>query len=145
MQPNQKLGIASDIYSLAAILYVLVTGQLPISANLRSKQNVPLPAPKQLNPMLSDRFNDAILEGLELNLKQRPQYLKDWLDLFKTKKTTKKEPQQLLSLDDIPTTLNESLSKNIPILDAIVTDDGTIVQQVGKISLLPKGNFLSNI
>lgn len=76
-----KLGVYSDIYSLAAILYVLTTAQLPLNANLRSFQD--LVPPIQYNNQMSDRFSDAILKGMALDIKQRPQCLKDWLDLFK--------------------------------------------------------------
>ena len=125
LHTEQKLGIASDIYSLASILYVLVTGQLPVSANLRSNQNLPLPSPKELNPTLSDRFNNAILKGMELNFKQRPQYIKDWLNLFKEKK----DPVETFSLDELPTNLSELPRDKLAILDAIVTNDDTLVQK----------------
>ncbi|MCS7147715.1 MAG: bifunctional serine/threonine-protein kinase/formylglycine-generating enzyme family protein [Geminocystis sp.] len=80
-QENGKLGVYSDVYSLAATLYVLVTAQLPTSANLRNLQ--PLIPPKHYNPNLSDTFNDAILKGMAMDVKQRPHCLRDWLELFK--------------------------------------------------------------
>ena len=139
LHTEQKLGIASDIYSLASILYVLVTGQLPVSANLRSNQNLPLPSPKELNPTLSDRFNNAILKGMELNLKQRPQYIKDWLNLFKEKKA----PAGTFSLDELPTNLSELPKHKLAILDAIVTNDDTVVQKSRK-NLTPSATSKRN-
>lgn len=86
MKQDAKLGIYSDIYSLAAILYVLTTAQLPLTPNLRSFQE--LIPPLQYNPTMGDRTSEAILKGMALDVKARPQCLKDWLDLFKESSTS---------------------------------------------------------
>lgn len=77
---------------MAAILYVLTTAQLPLNANLRSFQD--LVPPIQYNNQMSDRFSDAILKGMALDIKQRPQCLKDWLDLFKQAQTQEESSSQ---------------------------------------------------
>ncbi|GAB4320526.1 bifunctional serine/threonine-protein kinase/formylglycine-generating enzyme family protein [Cyanobacterium aponinum AL20118] len=92
IKDSGKLGVYSDIYSLAAILYVLTTAQLPLNANLRSFQD--LVPPIQYNNQMSDRFSDAILKGMALDIKQRPQCLKDWLDLFKQAQTQEESSSQ---------------------------------------------------
>lgn len=93
MKENAKLAICSDIYSLAAILYVLTTAQLPLTPNLRSFQE--LIPPLQYSPEMGDRFSEAIVRGMALEMKQRPQNLKDWLDLFKeTSSEAEKREQQ---------------------------------------------------
>jgi len=71
---------ASDIYSLAATLYVLLTGQIPVDALKRKLDNKHLPEPKDFNPQISDRINQAILTGMRLNPQERPQSVKQWLD-----------------------------------------------------------------
>ena len=76
-----KIAPYSDVYSLAATLYVLVTAQLPNPAKLRQYKD--LTPPQQLNPNLSDRLNQGIIKGMALNPAQRPQYLRDWLQLLK--------------------------------------------------------------
>ena len=76
-QPNQ-IGIHTDIYSLAAILYVLLTSQLPTPSDAR-KNNQLIP-PQKLNPDISDHLNEAILKGMELKPLSRPQTLKQWFD-----------------------------------------------------------------
>jgi serine/threonine protein kinase len=71
---------AIDIYSLAATLYFLVTGQTPVAAPLRHTS--PLPSPRRFCPNLSLSIEVAILKGLELNPKSRPQSIALWLSQF---------------------------------------------------------------
>ncbi|MBD2214397.1 serine/threonine protein kinase [Nostoc linckia FACHB-104] len=86
-------GAYSDIYSLAASLYVLITGKTPVSALKRKIDNARLVAPKDLNPEISDRTNRAILTGMKLDPKQRSQSMREWLDsLGLTGETPQPEP-----------------------------------------------------
>ena len=137
---NPQLSISSDIYSLAATLYTLATGKIPLSANLRTYHNTPLPTPKEINPRLSQVFSDAIIKGMELELKQRPHHLKNWLDLFPEQENT-----VYPFLNNISSNLDEVPSSNKSTLDAIVTNyetskktdksdvyDETIVQSAKK-------------
>ncbi|WP_413171336.1 serine/threonine protein kinase [Anabaena azotica] len=81
---------ACDIYSLAATLYVLLTGTIPVDAMLRKLDHIHLPEPKEINPQVSDRVNKAILAGMKLNPQERPQSVKQWIDsLGSTAKATK--------------------------------------------------------
>ena len=73
-------GAYTDIYSLGATLYVLLTGQKPAGAMKRKLDNERLIAPKERNPQISDRVNRAILWAMELEAEKRPQSVKDWLD-----------------------------------------------------------------
>jgi serine/threonine-protein kinase len=74
-----RRGAWTDIYSLAATLYVLLTGQQPVSAIDRKDQNKRLTEPKELNNQISDRINNAIIHGMELEPEQRPKTVEDWL------------------------------------------------------------------
>jgi eukaryotic-like serine/threonine-protein kinase len=73
-------GAYSDIYSLAATLYVLLTGKTPVSALKRKIDNARLVEPKDLNNLVSDRVNRAILTGMKLDPKERSQSMREWLD-----------------------------------------------------------------
>ncbi|NET47773.1 MAG: serine/threonine protein kinase [Merismopedia sp. SIO2A8] len=71
---------ATDVYGLAATLYALLTGTVPVSAILRDRQ--PLPEPRQLIPMMSASVNHAILLGMAIDARHRPAAIQDWLDLL---------------------------------------------------------------
>jgi formylglycine-generating enzyme required for sulfatase activity len=77
-----KPGHYTDVYALAATLYVLLTKQTPILANFRDEANIPLPPPQQFNPRISSWVNDAIVRGMSLLPKDRPQSIAEWLRLL---------------------------------------------------------------
>lgn len=76
-------GTFTDVYALAATYYVMRTGKVPIPANFRKDANIPLTAPKQYNPEISESENEAILKGMELLPQDRPQTVVKWLELLK--------------------------------------------------------------
>lgn len=81
--PRAKRGAYTDIYSLAATLYKLLTGKEPEAAVSRAI-GCPLAPPKELNQNISDRVNQAILQGMELVPENRPQSMQEWLALLNT-------------------------------------------------------------
>ncbi|MGI0485619.1 serine/threonine protein kinase [Pantanalinema rosaneae CENA516] len=68
---------ATDIYSLAATLYYLVTAQVPISAPTR--RHSPLVPPRQIQPTISALMESAILNGMALDAATRSQAIAAWL------------------------------------------------------------------
>ena len=76
-----------DIYSLAASLYYAVTGQCPTSSLERKLKDVQLLKPKQL-ANISEDLNWAILKGMELEAKNRPQSMQEWLKLLEVANLT---------------------------------------------------------
>ncbi len=78
--PKARRSAASDVYGLAATLYAAVTGEVPVASVLRSHQ--PLTPPRQLNRDLSPSLEQAILQGMALELAQRPQSIATWLTML---------------------------------------------------------------
>ncbi|MEH2408271.1 serine/threonine-protein kinase [Nostoc sp.] len=78
---NAERGEYIDVYALAATLYALVTGQAARLAFER-KYNYNLKQPQYLNPTISDRVNEAIMKGMELDYKLCPQSVQEWLHLL---------------------------------------------------------------
>ncbi|MDJ0726494.1 MAG: protein kinase [Prochloraceae cyanobacterium] len=75
---------STDVYSLAATLYFLLTGEDPIAAELRQSDLKQLKTPIELNSKISKQVNDAILKGMELKTKDRPETIQEWLELLES-------------------------------------------------------------
>ncbi len=66
----------SDIYSLSATLYQLMTGTIPMDALSRAESVIggngdPIPSPRELVPEISAEISAVILRGIALNSEQR--------------------------------------------------------------------------
>ncbi|MFM6783435.1 MAG: protein kinase domain-containing protein, partial [Dolichospermum sp.] len=80
-----RFGPHTDVYALAATLYYLLTADglkadtrlkpeekfCPVPATNRKYDDEPLPAPKHYNSRISQRVNDAILAGMEIEPERR--------------------------------------------------------------------------
>jgi len=81
-QSDSGNGLLSDIYSLGAILYFLITGKDPLPAPERL--NKPLIEPKSLNSSVTLPTNSAIMKAMAMNPEDRYHSLHDFLnDLHK--------------------------------------------------------------
>ena len=74
-----SFGPHTDVYALAATLYYLLTADglnqegefSPVPAQNRKYDDEPLPAPRHYNSGISQRVNDAILAGMEIEPENR--------------------------------------------------------------------------
>lgn len=71
---------ATDVYGLAATLYTLLTGQVPIAAILRTSQ--PMPSPRDLQPQVSPTVSQAVMRGMTVEAENRPATVDEWLSLL---------------------------------------------------------------
>ncbi|MEQ8968798.1 MAG: serine/threonine-protein kinase [Coleofasciculus sp. C1-SOL-03] len=74
-------GEYTDVYGLAATLYCLLTTKVPPPAFMRLVRDS-LQPPQALNSNVSDRVNQGILTGMELQPENRPQSVREWLRLL---------------------------------------------------------------
>lgn len=83
--PHQRLTPATDIYSLAALFYRLLTGEPPLEAPLRVNEatqqllSASKPSLRQIQPTLSPVVERLISWGLELEPQRRPQSIDQWI------------------------------------------------------------------
>ncbi|MBN3945612.1 MAG: GUN4 domain-containing protein [Nostoc sp. NMS7] len=93
-----RFGTYTDVYALAATLYSLLTGRIPIPANYRKDGDIPLKAPKQFNSDISDRVNNAIIKGMALEPQDRSQTGREWLELLNPKSHPRQQIQEIQNL-----------------------------------------------
>ncbi|MGB3694709.1 MAG: serine/threonine-protein kinase [Spirulinaceae cyanobacterium] len=89
--PEISPNAATDIYSLAATLFYLITAKEPTAAPLRANQAVPeeLRQPfgsGTLSQKLNPNLKKAIVQGLAIEAKERPQTIQNWLELLPKEK-----------------------------------------------------------
>jgi serine/threonine protein kinase len=76
-----KRGAYTDIYALGATLYYLLTGEVPVSATDRAS-GVRLRSVREINPMLSERVEKAVMKAMAMRVEERPQSVKEFVRLL---------------------------------------------------------------
>ncbi|NJK34469.1 MAG: protein kinase [Oscillatoriales cyanobacterium SM2_2_1] len=101
LQPKGRIGAFSDVYSLAATFYFLLTRTVPPSAIARELRE-PLWEPRQMTPSLNSRVNQAILRGMALSIGDRPANINEWLALLPKVDVIEPEPAPSKSPAPLP-------------------------------------------
>jgi len=72
-------GAYTDVYALAATLYYLLTGEVPVSATDRAA-GVELASVREKNPGVSKVVSEAVMAGMAMEVRKRPQSVRAFLD-----------------------------------------------------------------
>jgi serine/threonine-protein kinase len=81
-----KKGPYSDVYSLGATLYFVLTGQKPMDAATRTMEQIEMP--QNIVPSITDKANRTIMKAMELKPENRHQKVLDFLnDLLSAQNT----------------------------------------------------------
>lgn len=104
MSPEQfsqanNAGIRCDVYSLAATLYMAVTGEVPfqgddISIILSRKLSNDLPPPRQIVPELSERLDWTIRRAMQVDPKRRHADCLDFIEALTVEAVGKPPPRR---------------------------------------------------
>lgn len=78
--PEAEQTFATDVYSLAATLYTLVTGYTPTASVLRPR--MPIVSPGEFCSNLSTQICEAIMHGMAIEAEDRPSSVSEWLALL---------------------------------------------------------------
>lgn len=121
---QEKRGPATDVYGLAATLYALLTAQVPTASILRDRQ--PMTDPRSLQPHLSASVNQAIMQGMALDLRYRPATVEAWLKLLPASESRitgltsvpdeTTIPVRLNSVPQVPVVSGQTQDPTVPLL-----------------------------
>ncbi|MEA5535736.1 WD40 repeat domain-containing serine/threonine protein kinase, partial [Crocosphaera sp. XPORK-15E] len=131
---DNKPGFYTDVYGLAATLYFMLTQMIPEDAGKRSfhtaTYNVdPLKIPNNLNQNISLGMTQAIMRGLAISPKYRPQNVDLWLNLLPNFSSNISGNNVSVMPKSSPTVKQSPPSQNIPIKPTVISQPPPISNQ----------------
>ncbi len=84
-----RLTIAADVYSIAAVYYEMLTGEIPVSALEREKQDTLIP-PSILGIKIRQGMENAIMNALNIKANNRTATVQEFYSQLKNKDTARR-------------------------------------------------------
>jgi len=106
-QLTEKITPATDIYSLSAIFFYLLTGKKPLSAPQRNK--ISWTDWQTFSPQFPESIRQALLKGLSINIENRCQTLEQWFTLMTNYSGNNSHPNHPIKQSEI---INSTMSQN---------------------------------
>jgi len=88
----------TDVYSLAATLYYLLTGKMPEGSLMRVRRDRLIP-PRQHNQGISEVVSQAIVQGMAVQPEDRPASVQEWLKLLQAGRSRGGLPFRVFQFD----------------------------------------------
>lgn len=85
---GSRLTVAVDVYSIAAVYYEMLTGEIPLSAPERQRQDTLMP-PSKMNVRIRPSMENAILNALNIKAENRTATVDEFYDELKSKNTVR--------------------------------------------------------
>jgi serine/threonine protein kinase len=111
----------SDVYSLGAILYILLTGVPPDEATARMHRR--LRAPSEVNPRIHSTLDDFILKALALDSADRFQNMADMAEALAAARARKRLPTKVPAPMPLPPVSPPAVAAKVQ-AQHIIVDDG---------------------
>lgn len=123
MSPEQamgeKVGIQADIFSLGVVLYEMLTGSTPFTAEtplaiMLKMVNEPLPAPRSVNPQIHPALERVILKALSKDLGDRFGSMHEFLRAWKAALKEAAQNKTVAAAPAVQTPVSPAVKRPIP-------------------------------
>lgn len=108
---NSRKGTYTDIYSLGAVFYYVLTGTKPMDATERLSET--MPEPKQINPQINEDVNRTILKAMQLKHENRHQTIDEFMSDLLGQKSSVLVKEKVLSSNS-PSTQSQTITPHSP-------------------------------
>jgi serine/threonine protein kinase len=132
---HARFGAFSDIYSLGATTYHLLTGQIPIQATDRAA-GVELMAPVSLRHGISQDISNAVMWALEMRVENRPQTASEFVQAIKGEgPSLAKANVEVSTCEIVPNPYRTGIDELVTELEALKTEPAPHARPTGSEAL----------